>query len=370
MKLKYIIPALAVALAATAFADTNKMIVKKTDGQTLSFDVSDINKGTLNNNALQVNGQQVADISEISDISFIDQTTLPFTIVNPKGEYVVALDQVPSMLRAVAQETGKPNEFAFGTVTAKNAAELPMGDYGIYLSLSPTAMNAGGVTDLSANDGGYTLKIYTYKDGQAVDSISSVTSGKIEYAWRATRRQLTVNIDATFSNGTVLKANYTGTPTDVTSVAEMVPEKTFNNEIVIINAAGTSSTSYPINSVTAKTRTATGSNPRTLTFTFDSPKYYDDAELQITPDLIVDKGDIDLATVEGNCYYVHVGNIQLYAVDAGRFAPLDGVMNIKKLSDNEYEIYVQVTNTYNNPWGGGTAGSGENVTIYWKGTVE
>lgn len=370
MKLSYILSAAVLLVSANAMADTNRMTVTKTDGEKVTFNVSEVEKGTFTGNALNVNGEKVADLSEISKVTFTDLTTLPFTITNPKGELILAEEKVPSMLRVVATTTGQPNLFAFGSVEATEAAQLPEGSHGVYLSLSPTAMNAGGVTDLSSDVDAYRLKIYTYEEGQAVDSLTSVKAGSIKYAWQPTRRQLTINIDATFSDGTVLKANYSGKPTDVASVAEMVPEKKYNNEMVIINAAGTSSTSYPIDYVETKTRTATGSNPRTLTFNFESNKFYDTAKLEIVPELIIDKGDIDLATVTGNCYYIYVGSIQLYAVDAGRFSPLNGVMNVKKLGENEYEIYVNVTNTYNNPWGSGTAGTNENLTIYWKGVVE
>ena len=369
---KYIFAAAALFMVSSAaLADTNKMIVNKTDGSSVTFDVSDITAGTVSSGELKLDGQKVADLSEVADIRFIDHSTLPFTITNPKGEITGAYESVPSMLRVVGAAAGDPSQFAYGTVEANAASELSMGDYGIYLSLAPTAMKDGGIKHLSADQGSYILKLYTYSDGQAVDSLTSVSAGAIEYSWNATRKRLVLNVNATFSDGTVLKSEFTGAPVDVASVAEIVPAKTYGNEFVIVDAAGTSSRSIALTGVSKKTRTATASNPRTLTFTFDVDDWnYDGSTLEIIPEDIIDKGDIDMATVTGNCYYLRASSFQFYTVDAGRQSPLDGVMNIKDLGDGNYEIFLQVTNYYNNPFGSGQTGSRENLTIHWKGQVK
>jgi len=369
---KYIIPTAALLVASAAMADTNKMIVNKSDGTKLTYDVNSINNGTFTSGELKVNGEKLADLSEITNISFIDQTTLPFTVTSPEGEITGAYESVPSVLRVVASAAGNPTQFAFGTVKAEAASELPAGEYGIYLALAPTALNAGGVADLSASKDEYTLKLYSYKDGQAVDSLTTVNSGEITYAWASTRKRLTLNINATFSDGTVLKSEFTGTPVDVESVDEIVPAKAYANEIVIVDASGTSSRTIALTGVTISTRTASSYNPRTLVFTFkNDDATYKKTTLEVIPDLIINKGDIDMATVTGDCYCLKASAIQLYAIDSGDYknAPLNGVMNIKDLGDNNYEIFLQVTNTYKNPWGEGTAGTGENITIHWNGTV-
>lgn len=368
---KYIFAAVAAMFLSTpAMADTNKMIVNKTNGESVTFDVSSVNSGTFTDDALQVNGTNVANLSEISDIKFIDLTTLPFTITPSKGE-MKAYESVPSMLRVVPEAAGQATLFAFGTVEANTAAELAMGEYGISLSLSATAINAGGVPDLAEGNQEFILKLYTYEDGQAVDSLTNVTAGSITYSWVSTRQRLTLNINATFSDGTVLKAQYSGKPTNVESLEGLVPEKVYANELVIINAAGTSSRSIPITKASIKKRTATASNPRTLTFTFNTDDWnYSDVTLEVVPDLIINQGDIDMATVTGNCYLLKAYLFQFYAVDAGRQSPLDGVMNITQKDGNVYEVFLQVTNYYNNPFGSGQTGNRENLTIHWSGVIE
>lgn len=368
---KYFIAAVtAMFMSLPSMADTNKMIVNKTDGQTVTFDVSAIESGNFTGDALQVNGAKVADLTDITDIRFIDLTTLPFTITPPEGE-MKAYESVPSMLRVVPASTGLPTLFAFGTVEANAAAELPMGDYGIYLSLSATAINGGGVADLSDGNQEFILKLYTYEDGQAVDSLTSVTAGNIKYAWQPARQRLTLDINATFNDGTVLKSQFTGKPVNVESIDDIVPEKKYANELVIIDAAGTSSRHIDITKASTRTRTATGSNPRTLTFVLNTDDWtYSEVTLEVVPDLIINQGDIDMATVTGNCYLLKAGPFQFYAIDAERQSPLDGVMNITRKGDNDYEIFLQVTNYYNNPFGAGQTGTRENLTIHWNGVIE
>ncbi|MCM1348594.1 MAG: hypothetical protein NC338_04210 [Firmicutes bacterium] len=375
MKLKYIIPAFALTLCATAFADTNKMIVLKTDGEKTTYDVGDVKQGTFTNDALEVNGQKVADIADIANVSFVDVSTLPFTIVDSKGEYVVAEQAVPTMFRAVGTTTGAPNEYAFGTVEATEPAGLAEGTYGIYLALAPGAMNAGGVSDLAADAGSYQIKLYTYVDGQAVDSVATVTAGSIKYDWKPQRQRLTINIDATFSDGTVLHSEYTGKPVDVSSVGAMVPAKRYSNEIEMINPAGTGSTSYPIESITVTKLTPSqwSSSKYTLRITFNAPTFgANSVKLEVIADEVVNKGNINMATVDNGCYAFYANTIQLHAsnpndsADAWKNHPKDGWLNVSQEGD-VYKVHIEVTNYYT--MNGSTGGTGEKIVLNWEGAA-
>lgn len=369
MKLNHKITLAALALASTAMA-ANEIIIVKTAEGSKRFVITESTKGSFSGTSLLIDGENVADISEISEIAFIDEAQLPFTVTTPDGTIAGSYEAVPSVLRQLPAESAGTTLFAFGTVEAAEASEIPAGEYGVKLSLSASALNNGGIEDLSTAPDSYTLKLYSYEEGQVVDSLTTVTSGAIKYQWVPNRRRLTLDIEATFDDGTVLKSEYAGTPVDVTTLAGIVPEPQYENGLIIVSPDGSSSTNYDIASVSASTRNATGSNPRTLVFDFESDSFYDSIRLEIIPESIVDKGDIDMATVTGNCYYFRCGSTQLYAVDAERQSPIDGIMRVTKTADNEYEIFVQVTNTFVSPWSTGTGGTGEKVTLYWNGPVE
>lgn len=373
MKVLSILFAAAALTAATASAETQKMIVKTTDGAQKTFDVEAVESGSFFNADgaayLTVNGEAVAPISDVSSVSFMDMSAMRFTLVNSDGEYLGAYPEVPSMLRVVAAEAGQSTEFAFGTVKASEAAQIAEGEYGVRLSLSAGAINGGGISDLAVNPDSYKLTLYTYSEGQAVDSISTVSTGSITYAWQASRRRLTLNINATFSNGLTLNSEFAGTPTDVESVAAMVPEKTYANELVVVNASGTSSNSFAITAL-YEDPYKSSSLPLDTKFTFESDDYYGgNIELYIKADDVVNKGPIELATTELNCYWIKIGYaVSFYAPAAQRQNPMDGVMEVKKAEDGTYDIFVQFTDKYKSVWGGET-GSGDNYTIHWHGPV-
>ncbi|MDE6322975.1 MAG: hypothetical protein K2L46_03430 [Paramuribaculum sp.] len=370
---KLITATIALAVSANAMAGNEKMIINTTDGAKTTFDVTEVTSGSFVGNALMVNGTKVADLNDISNIAFVDLASFPFTITNPDGEIKAAYESVPSVLRVLPAESGMPTMFGFGNVKASTPDEIPEGEYGISLSLSPSAISGGGISDLAANPNSFILKLYRYENAQAVDSLTNVTDGSINYAWQAARRQLTLKINATFSDGTILNTSYTGTPTDVSSLEGIVPEKAYSNELVIVSPDGNTSTSYPITGTTLAQINPTTSNPYDNRFTFSATNFYDTLTLSINKELIVNKGDIDLATVTGNPFLIRFGTFQFFSTDAGDFKPslTNGVMRITQNGD-EYEIFVQFNNKYytHSSWGDPIGGDDRLVTLHWKGEIK
>ncbi|MDE6101266.1 MAG: hypothetical protein K2G01_09500, partial [Paramuribaculum sp.] len=148
---KLITATIALAVSANAMAGNEKMIINTTDGDKTTFDVTEVTSGTFVGNALMVNGTKVADLNDISNIAFVDLASFPFTITNPDGEIKAAYESVPSVLRVLPAESGMPTMFGFGNVKASTPDEIPEGEYGISLSLSPSAISGGGISDLAAN---------------------------------------------------------------------------------------------------------------------------------------------------------------------------------------------------------------------------
>lgn len=370
---KLITATIAFAVSTCAMAGNEKMIINTTDGNKTVLDVTEVSAGSFADNALLVNGEKISALSDISSISFVDYESFPFTVTDPDGNIKAAYESVPSVLRVLPSENGLPTLFGFGNVKASTPDEIPAGEYGVSLSLSPSAISAGGISDLEANPNSFILKLYHYEDGQAVDSLYNVTAGSISYAWQPARRQLTLKINATFSNGTVLKSEYTGTPTDVESLEGMVPAKTYFNELVIVSADGNSSTSYAITGATLSKTTPSQWNPYDNKFTFTVPGFYDMVTLSIKSEEIINKGDIELATATGDPFYIRFGSFQFYSNDAGDYKQslTNGIMKVTK-SGNEYEIFVQFNNNYytHSSWGNPTGGDGQLVTLHWKGEIK
>lgn len=378
MKPSYIIASVVFSLSVTAAAQNNRIIVTTPDG-TISKAITETTTGTFADvegvETLMIDGNAVAPVKDVTNIRFVDAATLPFTITNPEGMITDAYESIPALFRVIPSGDVTSTQIGFGTVAAAEPAGLADGEYGIYLSLSASAINAGGITDLTGSQS-YSLKLYKYEDAQAVDSLTEVTGGSISYNWRATRRQLTLNINATFSDGTTLKAEYSGTPTDVESVAEMVPEKVYGNELVIIDGTGSSSTSYAIQSV-RKSSVSTYNTARYpgTKFTFSSDSFYDTMSLEFKDEAIVDKGTLSLTSFDSEVFYIRFGSIQLYPSYESTEGSYpyknhvdNGTIRVDKLSDNEYEIFVDFVNSYTN-YSGSELGTKEHYTLHWKGTV-
>lgn len=380
MKLSYILLCGAVVAATAAWATSEKVIVKTQNG-TQKFEITSTTAGSFSTEngveSLIIDGNPVAAVSDILSVGFVDEAQLPFTVTDGNGHVVAGYDAVPSMLRVNPAEAGQPTVFAFGTVEAAEAADLPAGEYGIYLSMSASALNAGGITDLAADAQSYALKLYKYEEGQAVDSLTNTTAGHVTYTWNPRAHRLTLDIEATFSDGTVLKAPYTGTPVDVTSVSEMVPAKTYSNEMVVVNATGDGSMSYAIESVRKTALSSYNSHAPGFKFAFNSPTFYGSKfEVEVNAENIIDKGDLNMANMGGEYFYVRFGDVQLYPAYSSTDGSYpyknhvdNGTIRVTQLSDTEYEIFIDFINSYSNYMGEGQ-GTKEHFTLHWRGPVE
>lgn len=371
MKSLNIIMASALALsAAAAFAGTEKMIVTTADGKTY-YDITEQTSAKFTTvdgtEMLSVNGTAVAPVSSITSISFVDQSTMPFTVIGSNDDILGAYEEVPSVLRVNPAETGQPTQFAFGTVKATEASQLPEGEWGVQLTMSQLALNAGGIADLTADADAYTLKLYRYEGGQAVDSLNEVTAGAVTYNWVANRRTLALNIDATFKGGTRLHSEYRGAVTDVTSLDEMVPAAKYGNEMIVIQPGTTDGVHRVIESVELYTTGTT--SPCDLKFVFNVKDYWATCEIQVQESEVVNKGDIDMKSCTGKIYTVTIDQMQYRAPDFGRFFPKEGgTLRVDRFEDGTYEIFLDTTNLYDGF--GFETGTREHFILHYKGAVE
>lgn len=328
--MKKIITTVAISIAAAAtfyMSAEDKMIVNLKDGTTQEFDVNKIDK-----------------------VSF-EYIEPAFTVTLP-GEDMVEYTAIPTLLRQTGA-TGEATQFGFGNVTAETPAELTAGEYGVYFSLSPSKVYNGTV-DLATESSSYVLKLVKYVEGASEFILDKVTSGSITTSINSKTQKVTLDINAEFDDGTVITAKYEGSVKNVTSIEEMLPGKSYGNEVFGYSNEGVESHAT-ITGFSASKSDYTGDT--TLKFKMDS--YIGTAnEIRIvmTEDLInSNAGTFDMATTIG--WQFRCGGVQLYNVpDSDPSKPYkniadNGTMKVIVNDDGTYEVFVDVQNYYDNSFG-------------------
>lgn len=84
---------------------------------------------------------------------------------------------------------------------------------------------------------------------------------------------------------------------------------------------------------------------------------------------IYNQGEYDLTKMEANTWSIDFASVQLYSPDNEYMpVPNNGTLTANyDASTGEYEIKLHVQNYYPSSWGEGVNGSGEIITLYYKG---
>lgn len=348
---KTIILAAATLLASASTMqalDVETMVVKLKDGTTQTYNVEDINQIEFN----------------------IDHIEEAFT-VTPAGGQKVIYSTIPSMLRVKAETTGDPTQFAFGTVEATTAESLIEGEYGVWLTVSAAKLY-NGEFDLSESSDSYTLKLAKYTDGQA-EVLEKVTQGTLTTKLNNKNRKVTIELNATFEDGTTITVSYEGIPTDVESVAGMIPAKKYGNELFYTTV---DQTEQHTTIESLKVSRSSFSGKTTYTFNLaDNINMSDyEARLVLTSDLLesLEKGvQHELQMAETIGWEFRLGNIQLYCTskDDPSYNYMNqadnGTMKITINEDDTYEFFVDITNSYSNYMG--THTDPQRVILHYAG---
>ena len=263
--------------------------------------------------------------------------------------------------------TGAATTFAFGDVEATTADGLLAGKIGVAVSISASKLYNGTI-DLAADADSYTLKY--------IDYATRVTYEKVKAGTITTAKdkdgKLYIKINATFDDNRTIELEYYGTTTSVESLEGMTPA-VVSNSYKLYNPDG----SILINQDICKVLFKQKNNIYTFYLyggEFSSKFSSEKVTLQVD-EKFINAGTINLAELkDGDNFQVKYSDVQLYSPDAkyGGFnnTPDNGTLSIKKDAAGNYEISLDVVNTYTNKNTPNGAGNKERFVFNYNGAVE
>lgn len=343
--MRQIIFSIATLMALSASAELREtMTVNLADGTSITYNVNDVDKVTF----------ESVEIQEA------------FTITPAGGEKQI-YETIPTMLRVVPGEEAASMEFGFGTVEGTSGADFVQGEYGVWLRLSPTKF---GIADfnLAENPDSYILTVMKYEDGQAVETYEKVSEGTLTTAINQKTKVVTLKLSATFEDGTLVTADYTGIPTNVESLEGIVPAKQYGNEVIVLNPDGSQLSHFLVKYMTASVSSYSG---KTTLKGYDN---YDEEVFRIVADgNVLNKGKLNIPEIEGDASLtINQGySIQVTSPETSGFRNVlnNGTASVELDSNNEYHVLVEFDNYYSNS-NGDNLGDGKHVIISFNGAAE
>lgn len=262
---------------------------------------------------------------------------------------------------------GAATTFAFGDVKATTADGLLAGKIGVAVSISASKLYNGTI-DLATDADSYTLKY--------IDYATRVTYEKVKAGTITTAQdkdgKLYIKINATFDDNRTIELEYYGATTAVESLEGMTPA-VVSNSYKLYNPDGSPLINKDICKVLFKQK----NNIYTFYLyggEFSSKFSSEKVTLQVDESFI-NAGTINLAELkDGDNFQVKYSDVQLYSPDAkyGGFnnTPDNGTFSIKKDAAGNYEISLDVVNTYTNAMTPNGAGNKERLVFNYNGAVE
>ena len=262
--------------------------------------------------------------------------------------------------------TGAATTFAFGDVEATTADGLLAGKIGVAVSISASKLYNGTI-DLAADADSYTLKY--------IDYATRVTYEKVKAGTITTAKdkdgKLYIKINATFDDNRTIELEYYGATTSVESLDGMTPA-VVSNSYKLYNPDG----SILINKDICKVLFKQKSNIYTFYLYGGefSSKYGEKVTLQVD-EKFINAGTINLAKLkDGDNFKVKYSDVELCSPDAKYMGysntPDNGTFSIKKDAAGNYEISLDVVNTYTNKNTPNSAGNKERFVFNYNGAVE
>lgn len=283
------------------------------------------------------------------------------TNVNDVKTYNVA-----SALVLKPATVGAATTFAFGDVEATTADGLLAGKIGVAVSISASKLYNGTI-DLATDADSYTLKY--------IDYATRVTYEKVKAGTITTAKdkdgKLYIKINATFDDNRTIELEYYGATTAVESLDGMTPA-VVSNSYKLYNPDG----SILINQDICKVLFKQKNNIYTFyLYGGEFSKYGSEKVTLQVNESFINAGTINLAELkDGDNFQVKYSDVQLYSPDAkyGGFnnTPDNGTLSIKKDAAGNYEISLDVVNTYTNKNTPNGAGNKERLVFNYNGAVE
>lgn len=319
------------ALVSWAIVEEREiMTVIKSDGTTVVYDVNDVEK-----------------------VTFEVKTEEYKMVISPSQGEAVKLETVPTVFRVTPSKEGEPYLFGFTTVEAENAAAARQGKYAVELSVSALKMNTASVDLKDGSASGVNVTLYTYADGEVAEVKEVQTSGTLTTAVNTKNKQVTVNLEAAYKDGTTLNIEYVGAVKDVESLEGFNPPYVYNNEGQYFNADGLPGGIFKVEGMTytpdVNYRGVSGDR---FDFTLGNGKTC----WFILAQKYIDKV-FDFATAEGGECYFWYDNIQIVSKGTPYMNQgTDGTISVKMNEDRTFTVDFKVSNQYISSYGtaGGT----------------
>lgn len=292
---------------------------------------------------------------------YIATNSIKTTNVNDVKTYDVA-----SALVLNPATVGAATTFAFGDVEATTADGLLAGKIGVAVSISASKLYNGTI-DLAADADSYTLKY--------IDYATRVTYEKVKTGTITTAKdkdgKLYIKINATFDDNRTIELEYYGATTSVESLEGMTPA-VVSNSYKLYNPDG----SILINQDICKVLFKQKNNIYTFYLyggEFSSKYSGEKVTLQVDESFI-NAGTINLAELkDGDNFKVKYSDVELCSPDAKYMGysntPDNGTFSIKKDAAGNYEISLDVVNTYTNKNTPNGAGNKERLVFNYSGEV-
>lgn len=324
-----------------------QMVIELKDGTTVEYNVENVEK-----------------------VNF-KVTEFNFTITPANGE-MVAYATVPTLLRVIPDNAGDPTLLGFGNVAGATAEEIAQGEYGVYLSVSPSKIYTGEF-DLAENTDSYTLKLVKYTEGGSEWTLDKVTSGTLSTKFNNKTRKVTLELEAVMSDGTAISAKYDGAATDVESIEGLTPAKVYGNEGFYTNEDGAES--HAVISSVSK-RYSSYSKATTFTITFDGYLGGQDEATIVVSDAMFESGEEEFDLTEAIGWQFKLGYLIQLTGPSGneerdKYSNVadNGFMKAKQNEDGTYELFIEIQNYYNN-YMGTHLGTPAKVILNYAGVVE
>ena len=340
---KFLSAIIASAMALGAVAQDEVMTVSLTDGTRVQYNVQDVYQVTFETISYQL------------------------TVTPAEGE-AVKYTSIPTVFRISATEDGQPTRFAFGDVEAKTPADLLSGRFGLWMDISAVKVY-NGEFDLAENPDSYTLRLMEYSEGGLVGLHNEVATGTISSSINNRNHQVTLNVQATFTDGTAVSAEWEGMPLQADDFECLIPEKKMDNEVVLTYATTGTTVNDAITGMTVKEGSSSD------TYTFLSKSGNNDVKLTIYNRELVNAGALDMGDESVWGFNVTCGNAitgfgRRSLGDTYSNNPTNGTLRIAKADDGTYEVYIDFQFTYKPAYGTGTSGDGTQLTLHYQGPAQ
>lgn len=280
-----------------------------------------------------------------------------------------AASAIMSAFSVQPSNVGEATKFAFSDVEASSPEGVLEGQKAVWLSVSAAKLYNGAI-DMVADAESYTFKYIDYKTRTVYDKVAA---GNIT-TYLDSFGNTYVKINATLEDGTVVNVDYIGKPADTESIDAIIPLAVDANQLKYYDADGNVTLTRNIGMALYE---MSGNNYKFYIYPEDaSSKYTSEnvVKLTVSPALI-NAGNINLAELgETTMFDLHFNAIQLQSHAAGHGygnEPNNGTLSISRSDDGSYDIYIEVSNNYNNP-GMKYENKGDNtkVIMRFKGTFE